>query len=77
MFNKGYDKNMVIQILSQANDLQRRLGNNNIINDNINADPRTIRWVTLEGTPYEKYISQFISQINGSLKNYDIRLFSK
>ena len=72
--NSGYDKNMVYQILLQANGLQRRLRNTIIINnDKTKPDPRTIRWVTLAGTPYEKHITNFISQLNGSLKNYNIR----
>ena len=70
----GYDKDMVENIISQAATLRRSLKRRNQPSDNTTDEMKTIRWVVLSGTSYEKEISNFTRNINELLKNHKIKL---
>ena len=71
----GYDPELVQGILSQAGALQRRLESRAQPTATNDADEmKTIRWVVLSGTSYEKNITTFTRNINELLKSHNIRL---
>ena len=70
-YNSGYDKTIVDGILNQADGLQRTLvkQNSQLNDENI----KTVRWVILNGTSYEKTITSFTRNLNELMKNQSIR----
>ena len=70
--NSGYDKDLVENILSQANTLQRTLTTKDRSSED--SDVKTIRWVILAGTFYERRITDFTRNINNLLRDHKIKL---
>ena len=70
----GYDQELVQGILNRAGALERKLVGGAQPTKTSDAEMKTIRWVVLSGTPYEKNITTFTRNINELLKNQKIRL---
>lgn len=69
--NSGYCEEMVDNILQQAHTLQRNLVPVPKLEEN---EIRSIKWVVLSGTPYEKDIETFATRVNKTLTHHKIRL---
>ena len=70
-YNSGYDRDMVDGILDKAKDLQRNLIK--ATHPSKNSNIKTIRWVVLSGTFYEKIIQEFARNLNNLLESQNIR----
>ena len=70
----GYDQELVQGILDRAGALERKLVGGAQPTKTSDAEMKTIRWVVLSGTQYEKNITTFTRNINELLKNQKIRL---
>ena len=69
--NSGYDKRIIDGILNQSGNLTRSLVKRDRTVDNSHV--RTIKWVILSGTYYEKATMNFTKNLNELLSNHDIK----
>ena len=69
--NSGYDKRIIDGILGQSGNLTRSLVKRDRTVDDSHV--RTIRWVILSGTYYEKATMNFTKNLNELLSNHDIK----
>ena len=67
--NSGYDKQMVNNVLEKANTLKRELIP---IIQKEKQDMYKIKWITLSNSHFEKEVTEFVTNINNTVKDYQV-----